>query len=327
VPLPGYPDLQMGVPAAGTLRGHWTRHRPDAIYVATEGPLGYSAVRTARRLGVRVLSGFHTNFHRYMRHYQAAWLRPVALRYLRHFHNLTDGTMVATDNLRSQLCAQGFTNLAVLGRGVDSDRFSPEFRSEALRASWGASPNDLVVLHVGRLAPEKNLALAVEAYRAMAGAGRASRCVLVGDGPLRAALQRAHPDLIFTGVLTGETLAAHYASADVFVFPSETETFGNVTLEALASGLAVVAFDYAAANLHISHGESGVLVPYGDGPAFVAEAVALARSPERLVSVRRQARAAIAQWRWPRVVERFASMLRGIPHADDELTLERRAAS
>ena len=324
VPLPGCAGPQMGLPAAGALGIRWTRYRPDALYVATEGPLGYSALRTARRLRVPVFSGFHTNFHGYVRHYGAAWLRPVALRYLRHFHNLTDGTIAATSDLRDRLDALGFANVAVLGRGVDAALFCPERRSVALRQSWGVSARGLVALHVGRIAPEKNLALAVDAYRAMLRLDPAVRCVMVGDGPLRPALQREHPDLIFTGALTGEQLAAHYASADLFVFPSETETFGNVTLEALASGLAVVAYDYAAARLHVTHGESGVLVPCGDSRAFVAEAAALVRCPERLAALRRQARRAIADVAWPRVVERFESILTGAPERDEELAPGRR---
>jgi glycosyltransferase involved in cell wall biosynthesis len=322
VPLPRYSGLQMGLPAGRALRAAWTRQRPDAIYVATEGPLGYSAVRAARRLGIRVVSGFHTNFHGYMRHYRAAGLQRLAFAYLRHVHNLTDGTLVATPELAAELRGHGFDNLAVLGRGVDTRLFSPDRRSPSLRASWGASANDLVVLHVGRVAPEKNLALVVEAYRAMAATGRASRCVIVGDGPLRPALQRANPDLIFTGVLTGEQLAAHYASADVFVFPSETETFGNVTLEALASGLAVVAYDYAAAGVHIAHGASGVLARRGDVGAFVAQARGLVRSRERLDEMRGRARAAMGRVDWRRIVERFERLLTGPSCHDAERILQ-----
>ncbi|MGH7339645.1 MAG: glycosyltransferase family 4 protein [Candidatus Rokuibacteriota bacterium] len=327
VPLPRYAGLQMGVPAPGKLRETWTRDRPDAVYVATEGPLGHSAMRMGRRLGVPVVSGVHTNFHRYMRHYRAGALQHVALRYLRHFHGLTDRTLVATAELRDRLEALGFANLAVLGRGVDTRLFTPERRSAALRASWGASTHDLVVLQVGRLAPEKSPALGIEAYRAMAGAGGASRCVMVGEGPLRATLQRANPDVVFTGELTGEPLATHYASADVFVFPSDTETFGNVTLEAMASGLAVVAYDDAAAKVHIAHGVSGVLAPHGDARAFVAEAVALVRSPERLAEMRRLARAATAPLDWRRIVERFESILTGAPKRADDLALRRRETS
>ena len=311
-PLPRYAGLQMGYPAGRLLRDRWTRHRPDAVSVATEGPLGYSAVRTARRLGIPVFSWFHTNFDGYLPHYGAGWLRTLALGYLRHAHNLTDGTIMATAELRDRLAGLRFSNLHVLGRAVDAERFTPERRSRALRAAWGVKPHEIVLLHVGRLAPEKNLSLVVDVYSTLLRHGHPVRCVLVGDGPLRAALQRQHPDVIFTGLVTGEPLAAHYASSDVFVFPSETETFGNVTLEALASGLAVVAFDYAAARAHITHGESGVLVPCGDREAFVAQATTLVGSPSWLEAIRGRARPAISRLAWPNVVERFESILTGV---------------
>src|SRR5207249_3283595 len=227
-PLPGYGGLQIGLPAAGALRRHWTRHRPDVVYVATEGPLGWSAVRAATRLRLPVVSGVHTNFHSYAKHYHAGWFVRVVAGYLRRFHNRTTATVVATADLRARLNALGFTNLSVLGRGVDSGLFTPERRCAALRAAWGVSEHDTVALYVGRIAPEKNLELAVEAYRAMQRVGGARRFVLVGDGPQRAALHKRHPDLVFPGALIAQQLAAHYAAADVFLFPSETETFGNV---------------------------------------------------------------------------------------------------
>jgi glycosyltransferase involved in cell wall biosynthesis len=312
LPLPGYAGLRCGLPAGALLRACWTRRRPHVVYVATEGPLGWSAMRAARRLGLPALSGFHTNFHGYARHYHGRWFERAIERYLLRFHNRGSGTLVATAALRDQLHARGFSNLGVLGRGVDGRLFTPERRSEALRRGWGVVEGDPVALYIGRLAPEKNVGLAIEAYRAMQRERPSLRMVIVGDGPSRAALQQAHPELVFCGALTGERLAAHYASGDVFLFPSETETFGNVTLEAMASGLAVVAYDYAAAGQHIADGETGTLVPYGDARAFVAGAAALVRRPEALARMRRQAREAIAPFAWERVVERFETLLREV---------------
>jgi glycosyltransferase involved in cell wall biosynthesis len=176
---------------------------------------------------------------------------------------------------------------------------------------WGISESDLAVLYVGRIAPEKNLGLAVAAYRAMQRCNASLQCIVVGDGPLRAPLQKAHPDLIFCGMQTGEQLARHYASADVFLFPSDTETFGNVTLEAMASGLVVVAYNYAAAHVHMRHGETGVLVPYGEPQAFVDAAVNLARVPQSLSTIRQHARTYAAALDWQCVVERFIAILTG----------------
>jgi glycosyltransferase involved in cell wall biosynthesis len=319
VPLPGYRGLQLGVPAGGRLRDAWTRHRPDVVYVATEGPLGWSAVRTARRLRIPLFSGFHTNFHRYSRYYRVGGLQPLILRYLRRFHNRTNGTLVPSVDLRERLQALGFHNVSILSRGVDSQLFRPERRRAELRCRWGVSENHLAVLYVGRLAPEKNLPLAVAAYRAMKRRNDSLKFILVGDGPLRATLQREHADLIFAGMRSGEQLAEYYASADIFLFPSETETFGNVILEAMASGLVVLAYDYAAAKMHVRHGDNGVLVPYGDANAFVASAARLVRAPQSLHPMRRQACRDIAAFDWPQVVDRFATLLMGAGDASQAL--------
>jgi glycosyltransferase involved in cell wall biosynthesis len=268
-------------------------------------------VRTAQHLQIPVLSGFHTNFHSYAKHYHLGWLQPLILDYLCRFHNRTQGTLVPSTDLRNRLEAAGVHNVSVLGRGVDSQLFTPERRCAALRRTWGLAERDLAILYVGRVAPEKNLTLAVATYRAMQRCNTSMRCIVVGDGPQRAALHKAHPDLIFCGVQRGEQLARYYASADVFLFPSTTETFGNVTLEAMASGLVVVAYNYAAAQMHITHGETGVLVPYAEPQAFVDAAVQLVRAPQSLDAIRQQARAYVTSVDWQCVVERFVTLLNG----------------
>jgi glycosyltransferase involved in cell wall biosynthesis len=309
LPLPGYKGLQFGLPATRLLRGRWNHARPDAIYVATQGPLGWSAVRAARDLGVPVFSGFHTNYHTYSKHYRLGWLHPLVLRYLRAFHNRTRDTLVPSADLHDRLLALNFKSVSVLGRGVDSQLFQPRRRRADLRRRWNLAEGDLALLYVGRLAPEKNLGLAVNAYRAVQKIRPSARLILVGSGPRGEALRKEHPDLIFCGMQTGEQLAQHYSSADMFLFPSETETFGNVTLEAMASGLAVVAFNYAAAKLHITSGETGVLAPYGDAGAFMKAAVELARAPKLLRTMRGQARDYITSVDWTQVVDRFEMLL------------------
>jgi glycosyltransferase involved in cell wall biosynthesis len=309
LPIPGYRELRFGLPARAALTSAWSARRPDIIYVATEGPLGWSAVNAARTLGIGVVSGFHTNFDGYMKHYGAGWLRRPAAAYLRAFHNRTDATLVPSDELRRALEASGFRGVHVLSRGVDCRRFRPARRSSALRATWGAQDDDLVVVYVGRVAAEKNVELAIDAYRAMQAVRGDLRFVVVGDGPARARLARAHPDVVFCGFRTGVDLAAHYASADVFLFPSDTETFGTVTLEAMASELGIVAYDYAAARQHVTHMEDGLLVTYRDARAFVANAVRLACSPALLERMRRAARHTVLPLDWGRVVERFESVL------------------
>jgi len=309
--LPMYRGVQVGLASAGSLARLWSRRRPDLVHIVTEGPLGLAALRAAGRLRIPVSSGFHTNFHTYMRFYGLPWLGRAAVSYLRWFHNRTSATLVPTEQTRADLARLGFRNLAVVARGVDTRLYAPDKRRAELRARWGAGDGP-VVLVVGRVAKEKNLALAVEAFQAMRREQPGARLVIVGDGPLRAELQARHPEIVFTGTLRGEELAAHYASADVFLFASLTETFGNVVLEAMASGLAVVAFDDAAAREHIRQGENGVMAPPTDPAAFVRAAVDLAREPARAERLRGEARNTTLSIGWPAVTSRFATLLQRV---------------
>ena len=199
--------------------------------------------------------------------------------------------------MAQELGSAGYENLAVVSRGVDTGQFNPSRRSQELRAAWGikdTSADTLVVLYVGRLAPEKNLPLVLEAYAAIRAVRPEARLVFVGDGPLRGCLQASCPAAFFAGMRSGADLAAHYASADLFLFPSLTETFGNVTTEALASGLGVVAYQYAAAADLIADGSNGRHAPPGDAAAFIAAAADLAgdRAVKRLRGGTRQRRPA-----------------------------------
>ncbi|MEO7433726.1 MAG: glycosyltransferase family 1 protein [Dokdonella sp.] len=274
--LPRYPGLRFGLPARHALQRRWSARRPDVLYIATEGPLGLTALGAGRRLGIPACTGFHTRFDDFARHYGVGFLTPIVFAYLRRFHNRASATLVPTTELVAFLRAQHFTNVQMLRRGVDGELFHPDRRDEALRCEWGLLPNDLAVIHVGRIAPEKNLELAIDAFRAIKSAQPTARMVFVGDGPSRAALAGQNPDIVFTGAKRGDDLARHYASADLFLFPSLTETFGNVTLEALASGVRVVAFDYGAARAHLNDPHAGSRVAMADHQAFVVAALAMA---------------------------------------------------
>lgn len=310
-PLPGYAGLQWGQSSLHKLLRRWQRNRPDVLYIATEGPLGLSALRAARRLGIPVVSGFHTNFQQYSDHYGFGLLTRLLTGYLRWFHNRSRLTLVPSPSQRLELQRRGFERLELLARGVDGQLFHPARRSAALRAEWGLGEDEIAVLHVGRLAAEKNLQLLTRAFRQLQRdlPQQRLRLVLVGDGPLRTQLQAELPEALFCGVQRGEALAAHYASGDLFLFPSLSETFGNVVLEALASGLAVVAFDQAAAAQHIRHGHNGALATPGDEAAFIESARWLLEDPESLRRVRLNARQHAGKQGWPAIVERFESLL------------------
>lgn len=302
LPIPRYPDLRMGLPATGELLRRWREARPDVVHLVTEGPLGWSALRAARRLGLPVVSDFRTNFHAYTEHYGLSWLRRPIVAYLRHLHNRTACTMVPTAALQQELAGMGFERLQVVARGVDAQRFNPGLRSGDLRREWGADDDTPVVLCVGRLAPEKNLDAVVAAWRAMAEVNPRTRLVLVGDGPDRPRLMALAPEAIFLGTQRGDALARCYASADVFAFASLTETFGNVVPEAMASGLAVLAYQHAAAGQLIEHRHNGVLAPAGDETTFLRLARTLASDPAWARHLGQQARETAQALDWQHIL-------------------------
>ncbi|QXI19890.1 glycosyltransferase family 4 protein [Pseudomonas hamedanensis] len=312
-PLPGYPGLQWGQSSMHKLLRRWKHQRPDVLYIATEGPLGLSALRAARRLGIAVVSGFHTNFQQYTSQYGLGLLTRMLTHYLRWFHNRSALTLVPSVSQRLELERRHFERLALLSRGVDSQLFHPSKRLNTLRQQWGLAERDIAVIHVGRLAPEKNLGLLKRCFEKLRQTypQRNLKLIVVGDGPQRTALEKDLPEAIFCGAQRGEALAAHYASGDVFVFPSLTETFGNVVLEALASGLGVVAYDQAAAAQHIRHGYNGVSAMPGDEQAFCEAAAWLLEEDERLRCVRLNARQHGSRQGWAAIIEQFEGYLRG----------------
>jgi glycosyltransferase involved in cell wall biosynthesis len=309
VPLPGYPQLRLGLPAGGRLARLWRRDRPDLVHVATEGPLGASAITAARRAGIPVTSSFHTNFDQYTRDYRIGWMAPVVGAWLRRVHNRTRLTFVPTHDLLARLESAGYRNLRILSRGVEATLFSPARRDESLRAAWGAGPRDPVVVHVGRMAAEKNYPLVFRAFAAIREAHPRAKLVLVGDGPLLAWIQRQQPDAVCTGFYTGESLARHYASGDIYLHASSTETFGNVVLEAMASGLALGAFLYAAACEFVRNGHGGLTCALGDEAAFVAQARRLGADDALRRELGANARTEALRRSWDAVIDGFLADL------------------
>jgi glycosyltransferase involved in cell wall biosynthesis len=310
VPIPGYSSLRFGLPAARTLRRLWRDDRPDVVQIVTEGPLGASAVGAARALGIPVVTEFHTNFHAYSHHYGFGGLERLVSLHLRRLHNRGNLTVVPSHQLGIDLLRRGYHNIRVVARGVDTSLFNPGRRSAALRAGWGIKAEDIVVACVGRLAPEKNLDLALTAFGAIKRFAPGARLLMVGDGPARKALEHAHPEHIYAGMRHGEDLAAHFASADLFLFPSLTETYGNVTLEAMASGLPVVAFRMAAAAELIHHGHNGMLAEPGMNAAFVRAALDLVTRPGTRSRISASAAESVATHDWARIHERMECVLR-----------------
>ncbi len=300
-PLPGYRGLRFGLPARNRLLKEWREDRPDIVQVATEGPLGGSAIAAARRLDIPAISEFHTNFHAYSRHYGFGWLEGLVAAHLRRLHNRSAVTLAPTFAVARELTENGYRDVRVVSRGVDTSLFHPSRRSNDLRRCWGAGDDTLVVAYVGRLAAEKNLPLVQRAFAAIHKSRPEARLLFVGDGPLRARLERENPDYLFAGMRRGTDLAAHYASADLFLFPSLTETFGNVTTEALASGLAVLAYDCAAAAEVIADRHNGRLAAADDESGFIQAAIEMAGDGQGLRAIRQCAAPSVAHLAWEQI--------------------------
>jgi len=320
--IPMYPDLRFGLARMGPLARRFEQSRPDLVHLATPGPLAWAALAAARARGILTTSDFRTNFHQYSRHYGLGFFAETVLGLLRRFHNLTHLSFVPTRATQRELAAAGFHHLSVVGRGVDSERFAPARRSMLLRGQWQASEEAPVFLMVGRVASEKNVELGLRAFERARRERPAARMVVVGDGPALSRLKAAYPHVRFVGAKRGAELAAHYASADIFVFPSLSDTFGNVVMEALASGLPVVAFDCAAAAEHVVDRQSGRLVVPGDEAGFIAAVRDLAAvSPPALAPLRAAAVAAARRATWDEVLARFEARLQDIVDAPEETSV------
>ncbi|MDR5902323.1 glycosyltransferase family 4 protein [Halomonas icarae] len=308
--VPGYRQVRVGLPSGRRIAQWWRENPPDVVYLATQGPLGWSAQRAARRLGLPVVAGWHTNFDHYCHDYGIPWLAPLVETRLRTFHNRCAATLVPTHSQLDDLRRRGFQGVRCMARGVDGTRFAPGHRDDTLRRRWGAGTHTPVALHVGRLAPEKNLDLLRDSFRAMYAAHPEIRQVIVGDGPSRRSLERSLPEAHFTGFVSPDALARYYASADLFLFPSLSETWGNVLLEAMASGLGVIAFRHAAGAELIDDGRNGLSLDPGDEAGFRDAAVALCQHPARWTRLGRAARSRALGYTWPAITDTFVAALK-----------------
>lgn len=322
VVLPFYKELYLPLPPFGGVRRAIEAFRPDLVHIATEATLGLAAHRFALRRGLNVVSSFHTNFDQYSRHYRVGWARGVIEGYLRWFHNHTRETYVPSRATIAQLERAGFERLVLWQRGVDSTMFRPDRPARhEIRRALGWSPEDPVIGYVSRIAPEKNVDYLADALSIVATRRPDVRMLMVGDGPSRPALERRLGGCArFVGYKTGADVADHYAAADIFAFSSLTETFGNVVLEAKASGLPVVAVRAGGVGETVRPGETGLLVEPSEPPDRLADALlSLVERPDERRRMAESARRYAESQSWDAIMgglrDRYVAIVEGASSA------------
>lgn len=269
IPLFLYPDVQWAFPRLRDVIDDVARFRPDVVHVATEFALGLAGLKTARQLRLPLVASAHTDYDKYAARYGVDWALRVGWHYLRWFYGQAHRVLCPSRIYQEHLHSRGVHHTGVWSRGVDPAHFHPRFRSEAYRQALGLGPNDLLVTYIGRIAKEKNLSQLLAAWNALAAERGSAQLALVGRGPLEDEIRRrAMPGVHVLGLMHDRDLSEAYASADIFVFPSATETFGNSLLEAMGSGLPSLAVSAGGVLEFAQHSRNAWLVSPNSGPAL-----------------------------------------------------------
>jgi glycosyltransferase involved in cell wall biosynthesis len=298
-PLPFRSEYRFALGLTPALRRRLEAFDPDVVHIATPDLLGHQALAFAQGRGLPVAASYHTRYEAYLKDYGLGFLEEFVTARLKRFYGACDEVYAPSPSMAEHLVAQGFArNIRLWERGVDTGRFDPGKRSVAFRASIGVHDDTPVITFVGRLVREKRLDIFAEVITRLQAAGASHRGLIVGEGPDRPWLERRLPEAAFAGFLGGEALATAYASSNVFLFPSDTETFGAVTLEAMASGLATVCADATGSRCLVDQGVTGFLAPAGDAAAFFVPVAALARDAALRRTMGDAARAASLKFSW-----------------------------
>jgi glycosyltransferase involved in cell wall biosynthesis len=304
--------VALGLPRAAKRALH--DFKPDIVHIAVPDLLGYGALTAAQELNVPVVASYHTRYETYLKHYRLGAAQPLLASYLDRFYDGCHELYVPSPSMVEVLKARGLeVQMHLWPRGVDSSRFHPGKRSPALREQWGIGPDETIVLFVSRLVREKQLATVACVVQTLEQQGRAFRSVVVGEGPERKPLEKQLRGTLFTGFLDGELLAQAYASSDIFLFPSETESFGNVTLEAMASGLPAVCADATGSRSLVVPDVTGFLVEPGDYDRFVSAVTMLLENRALRTRMGAAARERSLEFSWEepmgRILQRYVALL------------------
>jgi glycosyltransferase involved in cell wall biosynthesis len=302
---PGRPEYRVSLFLPQALRIQLEDFKPDIIHIATPDILGFAALRFARKHDIPVLSSYHTHFPSYLKYYGLQLLEPLLWKYLFWFYGHCDKVVSPSESMNQFLIKRGMPaeKMGLWSRGIETDIYHPGQRDEAYRQSLGFARDEIVISFVSRLVWEKDLRTFIDSVRLAQQQEPHIRILIGGDGPIRKELEEEMPDAVFTGYQSGDALARVYAAGDIFCFPSDTETFGKVSLEAMACGLPAVVADAAGSRSLVKHGETGYLVPPQDSKAFAEKLLMLTRdTPLR----QRMGKAAVDHARsfdWERVMQ------------------------
>ncbi len=323
VVFPLHREYRLAVPGYASFARQLAAFRPDLIHINSPCTLGYAAVRFGANNGIPVVATYHTHFPSYARYYKIKSLEGMGWNYLRALYNECDRLYVPSQPVLHELVEHGIHNTYFLPHGVDTQAFHPRFRSLPWRESIGAVGKH-VILFVGRLVWEKDLRVLAEAYRVISEQRRDVVFALVGDGPIKDELMQMMPGARFLGYRAGEALATAYASGDVFVMPSTTETFGNVTLEAMASGIAPVCANAGGASGIIQPGVTGLLCEPGDAGDLAASILTLLDHPGKRAELADQALRFARQQTWERIFDELFTDYRTVIHEYRSTHLKRK---
>lgn len=301
--LPGRGEFQVALGMPRAIREDVAAFAPDLVHLSTPDLLGFAAQRWARARGVPVVTSLHTRFETYFDYYGLGFVRRRIERLLARFYDRSDFVLAPTVPILDEMRPALGQRVRLWGRGVEHGWFSPERRDMAWRRAQGIADDELAILFFGRLVREKGTALFAEIVARLATEGVRCRPLVVGEGPERARMTAAMPGAVFTGHLDREALWRAVASADVMLTPSRTEAFGNVVLEAMSAGLAVVSADAPSARQIVRHGESGLLCPADDAGAYVAAVRGLAADPARRAAIGKAARATAMRYDWDAILD------------------------
>ncbi len=304
VRFPLYKDYRFAFPGHKHFESRLANFDPDVIHINSPCPLGHAAVRYARREGIPVVATYHTHFPSYAKYYKITALEAFSWNFLKNLYNECDRVYVPSEPIRKDLRAHGFETTEFLPHGVDTGIFNPAYRSEEWRTLHGCG-GKTVLLFAGRLVWEKDLRTLAEAYRIITARRSDALFVLAGDGPVRDELAAMMPGALFLGQIGGSELSAAYASSDVFVFPSTTETFGNVTLEAMASGIPPVCAKEGGAYGFVKSGATGLLAEPRDGVDLAAKISFMLDHPEERKKMGNAALAFAGEQTWERIFDRL----------------------